>query len=77
MAQVLAISVLSRWGHDGFLVHAERVGEFYRARRDMFEAALRRHLSGLIEWVSPVAGFFIWCATIHSRPSPHMTLTIS
>ncbi|KAH8100867.1 PLP-dependent transferase [Cristinia sonorae] len=60
MAQVLAISVLSRWGHEGFLAHTTRVAQFYREKRDIFEAALRRHLTGLVEWSSPESGFFIW-----------------
>lgn len=60
MSQVLAISVLSRWGHDGFMTHTRQVSELYRARRDVFEAALRRHLDGLVEWTSPESGMFIW-----------------
>ncbi|THH29613.1 hypothetical protein EUX98_g4584 [Antrodiella citrinella] len=60
MAQILVISVLSRWGHDGFLTHTQRVSEFYRAKRDVFETALRRHLTGLVEWVTPESGMFMW-----------------
>lgn len=33
---------------------------FYRQRRDMFESALRRHLSGLAEWETPQGGLFFW-----------------
>ncbi|TCD61660.1 hypothetical protein EIP91_008108 [Steccherinum ochraceum] len=60
MAQVLAIAVLSRWGHKGFFEHTERVSQLYRARRDVFEDALRRHLTGLVEWTTPVSGMFMW-----------------
>jgi len=60
LAQVLAVSILSRWGHDGFLTHTERVSEFYRAKRDVFEDALRRHLTGLVEWSTPESGMFMW-----------------
>ncbi|KAH9029307.1 hypothetical protein EDB83DRAFT_2526162 [Lactarius deliciosus] len=31
---------------DGFLTHARKVADFYRAKRDMFEAAMRLHLHG-------------------------------
>lgn len=62
LAQILAVAVLGRWGYDGFLKHTERVSEFYRQKRDVFEAAMRRHLDGLAEWVSPEAGMFLWCA---------------
>jgi tryptophan aminotransferase len=58
--EVLALAVLTRWGYDGFLKHAERVSEFYKRRRDVFQTAMHRHLSGLVEWDEPKAGMFMW-----------------
>lgn len=37
-----------------------RVIDFYRARRDAFDAALHRHLGGLADWTSPPGGLFFW-----------------
>ena len=65
LSQILAVAVLSRWGYDGFFKHTERVSQFYKAKRDVFEAAMRRHLSDVAEWTSPEAGMFMWCV-----PSP-------
>ena len=33
---------------------------FYRARRDVFEAALRRHFGDLASWETPRGGLFFW-----------------
>jgi DNA-binding transcriptional MocR family regulator len=38
----------------------DRVVEFYRARRDAFQAALEEHLGGLADWTSPPGGLFFW-----------------
>jgi len=52
--------MLESWGHEGFKTHCERVSEFYKARRDVFENAMKRHLSGLVEWSTPESGMFFW-----------------
>lgn len=36
------------------------LADFYRARRDTFEAALRKHFSGLATWQTPKGGLFYW-----------------
>jgi len=59
-SQAIVVTLLRAWGRDGFLVHARRVADFYRAKRDVFEAAMRRHLHGLAEWNTPEAGMFFW-----------------
>ncbi|KAJ7663242.1 pyridoxal phosphate-dependent transferase [Mycena polygramma] len=59
-SQVMAYSLLSRWGPAGFLEHCTGVAAFYRERRDAFEKVARTHLEGLAEWSSPVAGMFLW-----------------
>jgi 2-aminoadipate transaminase len=38
----------------------ERVAALYRSKRDVFEAALQRHLGGLADWRSPPGGLFFW-----------------
>jgi DNA-binding transcriptional MocR family regulator len=37
-----------------------RVVDFYRERRDAFDAALTEHLGGLADWTSPPGGLFFW-----------------
>ncbi|KAJ7045256.1 pyridoxal phosphate-dependent transferase [Mycena alexandri] len=59
-SQIVAYSVLSRWGPKGFLAHCAGVAEFYRSRRDMFERVAYKHLTGLAEWTTPVAGMFLY-----------------
>ncbi|KAJ2932506.1 hypothetical protein H1R20_g4580, partial [Candolleomyces eurysporus] len=56
----IATTLLNAWGYDGFAAHTERVAEFYREKRDIFENAMKKHLKGLAEWVTPEAGMFFW-----------------
>ncbi|KAI0342591.1 PLP-dependent transferase [Trametopsis cervina] len=72
LAQVLAMAVLSRWGHQGFLEHADRVAQFYRKKRDIFQAAMTRHLSGLAEWTPPEAGMFMWFRLLLGNEDPSL-----
>ncbi|KII93912.1 hypothetical protein PLICRDRAFT_171614 [Plicaturopsis crispa FD-325 SS-3] len=58
--QVMVHALLEHWGISGFLDHCERVADFYRVQRDIFELAARRHLQGIAEWVTPVAGMFLY-----------------
>jgi 2-aminoadipate transaminase len=57
---------LSQWMVLQYLEAADRaqrmaqVIDFYRERRDAFDAALRRHLGGLADWTSPPGGLFFW-----------------
>ncbi|KAJ7614107.1 PLP-dependent transferase [Roridomyces roridus] len=60
LTQAVAHALLASWGIDGFLRHTRGVSAFYRAKRDVFEEALRRHLTGLIEWTAPESGLFFW-----------------
>ncbi|KAF8635969.1 hypothetical protein AX15_000133 [Amanita polypyramis BW_CC] len=68
LTQMLVYKALSTWGVSGFLNHTARVSDFYRARRDVFEACVRRHLTGLAEWSMPDAGMFYWIK-VHLPPS--------
>lgn len=66
--QALALALLEHWGKAGFLRHVDRVAEFYAARRNSFEAKVHKVLGAskdgsrpaVAEWVSPVAGMFLW-----------------
>ncbi|KAI9480238.1 pyridoxal phosphate-dependent transferase [Zychaea mexicana] len=58
--QLMAYGLLAEWGYDGFFAHVDRVANFYRERRDVFEESLERHLKGLAEWVVPDSGMFVW-----------------
>lgn len=58
--QAIAVALLDYYGYDGFQKHAERVSQFYRDKRDVFEAAMKKHLDGLAEWSTPVSGMFLW-----------------
>jgi tryptophan aminotransferase len=60
LTQIMAYALLSRWGPDGFLAHCAEIAAFYHARRDVFERVARKHLTGLVEWTTPVAGMFLY-----------------
>ncbi|THV04496.1 PLP-dependent transferase [Dendrothele bispora CBS 962.96] len=60
LTQVITYSLLSTWGYDTFLLHTEHVSQFYREKRDVFQKAMKKHMSGLAEWVQPEAGMFFW-----------------
>lgn len=66
---MLAVAVLERWGYDGFFEHTKQVSEFYRHKRDVFQAAMQRHLADVAEWTPPEAGMFMWCVL---QPLPHI-----
>jgi len=53
-------ALFSQWGYHGFEQHSEFVGTVYRRKRDLFSAAMKKHLTGLAEWNVPVAGMFLW-----------------
>ncbi|KAG7089174.1 hypothetical protein E1B28_010878 [Marasmius oreades] len=60
LTQVLTLGLLKQWDYDGFFTHTRGVSAFYGQKRDVFEAAMNRHLKGLCEWVAPQAGMFYW-----------------
>jgi DNA-binding transcriptional MocR family regulator len=60
MTQVIAYTLLQHWGYEGFATHTRYVADFYRVKRDIFVRALEKHLAGLVEWIVPEAGMFIW-----------------
>ncbi|KEP45607.1 aromatic amino acid transaminase [Rhizoctonia solani 123E] len=63
--QVIALAMLRHWGYDGFRAHIANISDFYRAKRDAFEAAMYKHFKPeggkpLAEWTRPEAGLFFW-----------------
>ncbi|KAI1796868.1 PLP-dependent transferase [Ganoderma leucocontextum] len=58
--QVLSLRLLEFWGYEKLRAHTDRVAEFYRAKRDVFERLMHKHLDGLAEWDTPEAGMFFW-----------------
>ncbi|KAF9045353.1 PLP-dependent transferase [Panaeolus papilionaceus] len=70
LTQAIVFKLLSSWGYEGFVKHTERASALYRDRRDMFEEAMRQHLTGLAEWKAPEAGMFLWFKLILDPNSP-------
>lgn len=68
LIQSITHALLREWGHAGFIAHTHAVSEFYRLKRDVFEAALQEFLGkeGLAEWTKPEAGMFFWCVLVAS-----------
>ena len=60
LSQIVAIKLLKEWGVDGFLTHAQHTTAFYKRRRDVMQACLTKHLTGLAEWTVPEAAMFFW-----------------
>jgi tryptophan aminotransferase len=60
LTQAVTNALLRQWGYDGFIKHSQNICKFYREKRDIFEAAMQRHMKGLAEWVKPEAGMFYW-----------------
>ena len=56
----MVYKLLEHWGQDGFIAHVGRVAEYYRVKRDLFEAAAKKYLTGVAKWNSPVAGMFVY-----------------
>ncbi|PPQ71676.1 hypothetical protein CVT24_007829 [Panaeolus cyanescens] len=70
LTQVIVFKLLDSWGYKAFIEHTNRAAALYRDRRDMFEEAMREHLTGLAEWTPPEAGMFLWFKIILNPKSP-------
>lgn len=61
ISQVLAFKLFTTWGEDGLHAHFERVRQFYKHKRDVLHASLRRHLDPDVAVYSPpTSGMFFW-----------------
>ncbi|KAA1477143.1 PLP-dependent transferase [Dentipellis sp. KUC8613] len=70
LTQAITFSVLNAWGYDNFIIHTQNTSQFYRQKRDIFAAAMRKHLDGLAEWNIPEAGMFFWFKLLlHEDPN--------
>ncbi|KLO07959.1 PLP-dependent transferase [Schizopora paradoxa] len=69
LTQAITLSLLQSWGYDNFKLHTEQVADFYRQKRDVFERAMKHHLTGLVEWETPEAGMFFWFKLVLNDPS--------
>ncbi|XP_006459625.1 hypothetical protein AGABI2DRAFT_201971 [Agaricus bisporus var. bisporus H97] len=67
LTQVIAYRLLESWGYQGFKAHADRVALFYKEKRDVFQAAMKKYLDGYAEWVVPEAGMFFWFKLILNK----------
>ncbi|KZP17701.1 PLP-dependent transferase [Athelia psychrophila] len=73
LTQSIVLKLLTSWGYEGFSTHTKVVSDYYRGRRDVFEAAMQKHLKGLAEWTSPEAGMFVWFKLLLSPPGGSAT----
>ncbi|KAJ1035396.1 hypothetical protein NDA13_000812 [Ustilago tritici] len=63
LGQAIAYALLSKWGIDGFLKHADNVAKFYQDRLEKFESSAKtilQSLPSIATWVTPTAGMFLW-----------------
>ncbi|EIW84421.1 PLP-dependent transferase [Coniophora puteana RWD-64-598 SS2] len=60
LSQAMLVALFNSWGLDGFDAHVRSVSTFYRAKCEVFAAAMKQHLDGLAEWDVPEAGMFFW-----------------
>ena len=65
--QVLSLRLLQFWGYEKLRAHVDRVAEFYRGKRDVFERLMHKHLDGLAEWNTPEAGMFFWSVFLSKK----------
>ncbi|PPQ63942.1 hypothetical protein CVT24_009117 [Panaeolus cyanescens] len=60
LTQMIVFKLLESWGYEDFKTHTLQVSQFYKEKRDVFERAMKQHLTGLAEWTPPEAGMFYW-----------------
>ncbi|KDR75974.1 hypothetical protein GALMADRAFT_139740 [Galerina marginata CBS 339.88] len=60
LTQAIVFKLLDSWGYEGFAIHVHNVAAFYAEKRDIFERAMKKYLTGLAEWSTPEAGMFFW-----------------
>jgi len=60
ISQLIALNTLKLMGDAGLETHIKNIKFFYKTRRDAFLEYAEKHLKGLAEWNTPVAGMFVW-----------------
>jgi tryptophan aminotransferase len=72
----VAYRLLDSWGYDGFKTHTDRVAQFYKGKRDVFQSAMKKYLDGYAEWVPPEAGMFFWYVNVNPFTDRRYFLTL-
>ncbi|KAJ1826728.1 Aromatic/aminoadipate aminotransferase 1, partial [Coemansia sp. RSA 2703] len=61
LSQALVSQLLNvEWGHDGWERHLVQTQREYAVRRDLFVDLCLKKLKGMVEFVVPEAGMFVW-----------------
>ncbi|KAK7604792.1 hypothetical protein V9T40_005978 [Parthenolecanium corni] len=60
LSQVIIHELMKQWQHNGFMQHVKEVKMFYQRNRDIMLQAIDTHLKGLVDYIVPSAGFFLW-----------------
>lgn len=60
LSQVLLSKLLDSWDDERLHQHFKSIQDFYRQRRDLMLAGVKKYFTGLAEWTEPTGGFFIW-----------------
>jgi kynurenine/2-aminoadipate aminotransferase len=69
MSQTICVSLLKKWGREGFDKHITQTQEFYKQKRDEFCSLADKHLKGLAEWSVPQGGMFVWFKLLNCKDS--------
>ncbi|KAJ1974098.1 hypothetical protein H4R34_004843 [Dimargaris verticillata] len=61
LSQALVTELLTHeWEDAGWIGHVQRIQEHYTEKRDHFLDMVEKHLKGLVDYVAPEAGMFVW-----------------
>lgn len=62
-ANTLAQRLVYDYGSHGYIEDQVKTSiALYRRKRDLMEAAMRRHFPSVTTWIHPLGGFFVWVA---------------
>ncbi|KAK2581434.1 hypothetical protein KPH14_005109 [Odynerus spinipes] len=60
LSQLVLYKLFESWDQDRFNQHLKGIQDFYRKRRDLMLAGIKKYFTGLAEWSEPTGGFFFW-----------------
>lgn len=75
MSQTIAVTLLKKWGPEGFSKHITATRDFYRGKRDEFCSLAEKYLSGLASWSVPQGGMFVWFKLLNCNDSKSLIET--
>ncbi|XP_054011217.1 kynurenine/alpha-aminoadipate aminotransferase, mitochondrial-like [Hylaeus anthracinus] len=64
LSQMLLYKFLETRDMETLQQHFDTIRRFYRERRDIMLAIIQKHLAGLVEYVIPKGGMFVWMKVI-------------